>query len=109
KLEDAPDAIAMLADVDMHAMQTSGNVIRNVTADHFAGAAMDEIEDPRIWCEIVRQWSTLYPVFSFVPRSLNIASTGSPNDRAAVRVHDIGLRLWTNAERETGFEVIVGG
>ena len=109
KLEDAPDALAALAEVDMHAMQTSGNCIRNVTADHFAGAAIDEIEDPRIWCEIVRQWSTLHPEFSFLPRKFKIAITGSPNDRAAVRVHDIGLRLWRNGQGETGFEVIVGG
>ena len=109
KLEDAPDALAALAEVDMHAMQTSGNVIRNVTADHFAGAALDEIEDPRIWCEIVRQWSTLHPEFSFLPRKFKIAITGSPNDRAAVRVHDIGLRLWRNDAGEVGFEVIVGG
>ena len=109
KLEDAPDALAALAEVDMHAMQTSGNVIRNVTADHFAGAAADEIEDPRIWCEIVRQWSTLHPEFSFLPRKFKIAVTGSPNDRAAVRVHDIGLRLWRNPAGEVGFEVIVGG
>jgi sulfite reductase (NADPH) hemoprotein beta-component len=109
KLEDAPDALAALAEVDMHAMQTSGNVIRNVTADHFAGAAADEIEDPRIWCEIVRQWSTLHPEFSFLPRKFKIAITGSPNDRAAVRVHDIGLRLWANEAGEVGFEVIVGG
>ncbi len=109
KLEDAPDALAALAEVDMHAMQTSGNCIRNVTADHFAGAAIDEIEDPRIWCEIVRQWSTLHPEFSFLPRKFKIAITGSPNDRAAVRVHDIGLRLWQNEQGEVGFEVIVGG
>ncbi len=109
RLEDAPDALAALAEVDMHAMQTSGNVIRNVTADHYAGAAVDEIEDPRIWCEIVRQWSTLHPEFSFLPRKFKIAITGSPNDRAAVRVHDVGLRLWRNAEGEVGFEVIVGG
>ncbi|MGE5151867.1 MAG: nitrite/sulfite reductase [Rhodospirillaceae bacterium] len=109
RLEDAPDAVAMLAEVDMHSIQTSGNVVRNTTADHFAGAAIDEIEDPRVWCEIIRQWSTLHPEFSFLPRKFKIAVTGSPNDRAAVRVHDIGLRLWTNAERETGFEVIVGG
>jgi sulfite reductase (NADPH) hemoprotein beta-component len=109
KLEDAPDALAELAEVDMHAMQTSGNCIRNVTADHYAGAAIDEIEDPRIWCEIVRQWSTLHPEFSFLPRKFKIAITGSPNDRAAVRVHDIGLRLWRNEAGELGFEVIVGG
>ena len=109
RLEDAPDALAALAEVDMHALQTSGNCIRNVTADHFAGAAADEIEDPRIWAEIVRQWSTLHPEFTFLPRKFKIAITGSPNDRSAVRVHDIGLRLWRNAEGEVGFEVIVGG
>ena len=109
KLEDAPDALAELAEVDMHAMQTSGNCIRNVTADHYAGAAIDEIEDPRIWCEIVRQWSTLHPEFTFLPRKFKIAITGSPNDRAAGRVHDIGLRLWRNDAGEVGFEVIVGG
>ena len=109
KLEDAPDALAALAEVDMHALQTSGNCIRNVTADHFAGAAADEIEDPRIWAEIVRQWSTLHPEFTFLPRKFKIAITGSPNDRAAVRVHDIGLRLWRNDAGEVGFEVIVGG
>jgi sulfite reductase (NADPH) hemoprotein beta-component len=109
KLEQAPDAVAALAEVDMHSIQTSGNCIRNVTADHFAGAAADEIEDPRIWCEIVRQWSTLHPEFSFLPRKFKIAITGSPNDRAAVRVHDIGLRLWRNDQGEVGFEVIVGG
>ena len=109
KLEHAPDALAALAEVDMHGIQTSGNLIRNVTADHFAGAAVDEIEDPRIWCEIVRQWSTLHPEFSFLPRKFKIAITGSPNDRAAVRVHDVGLRLWRNDQGEIGFEVIVGG
>jgi sulfite reductase (NADPH) hemoprotein beta-component len=109
KLEDAPDAVAALAEVDMHAIQTSGNVIRNTTADHFAGAAADEIEDPRIWCEMIRQWSTLHPEFSFLPRKFKIAVTGSPNDRAAVRVHDVGLRLWRNPEGQVGFEVIIGG
>jgi sulfite reductase (NADPH) hemoprotein beta-component len=109
KLEQAPDAIAALAEVDMHSIQTSGNCVRNTTADHFAGAAADEIEDPRVWCEIVRQWSTLHPEFSFLPRKFKIAITGSPNDRAAVRVHDIGLRLWRNSDGEVGFEVIVGG
>ncbi|MBS0549926.1 MAG: nitrite/sulfite reductase [Proteobacteria bacterium] len=109
RLEDAPDAVAMLAEVDMHSIQTSGNVVRNTTADHFAGAAADEIEDPRVWCEIVRQWSTLHPEFSFLPRKFKIAITGSPNDRAAVRIHDVGLRLWRNEQGETGFEVIVGG
>src|SRR5450432_156969 len=109
KLEDAPDALAALAEVDMHAMQTSGNVIRNVTADHFSGAAADEIEDARIWCEIIRQWSTFHPEFSFLPLKFKIAVTGSPHDRAAVKVHDIGLRMHKNAAGEIGFEVIVGG
>jgi sulfite reductase (NADPH) hemoprotein beta-component len=93
----------------MHAIQTSGNCIRNVTADHYAGAAADEIEDPRIYAEIIRQWSTLHPEFSFLPRKFKIAVTGAPSDRAAVRVHDIGLRMRRSDEGETGFEVIVGG
>jgi len=109
RLEDAPDALADLAKVQMHALQTSGNVIRNVTADQWAGVAPDEIEDPRIWCEIIRQWSSLHPEFSFLPRKFKIAVTGSPNDRAAVRVHDIGLRMLRNDAGESGFEVIVGG
>jgi sulfite reductase (NADPH) hemoprotein beta-component len=109
RLEDAPDALADLAKVEMHAIQTSGNCIRNVTADHWAGVAADEIEDPRIWCEIIRQWSTVHPEFSFLPRKFKIAVTGSPNDRAAVRVHDIGLRMLRDASGEAGFEVIVGG
>ncbi len=109
RLEEAPDALADLARVQMHAVQTSGNCIRNVTADQWAGVAPDEIEDPRIWCEIVRQWSSLHPEFTFLPRKFKIAITGSPNDRAAVRVHDIGLRMHRNAAGEVGFEVIVGG
>jgi sulfite reductase (NADPH) hemoprotein beta-component len=109
KLVDAPDILAELASVEMHAIQTSGNCIRNVTADHFAGAAADEIEDSRIWCEIIRQWSTFHPEFSFLPRKFKIAVTGSPHDRAAVKVHDIGLRMHRNAGGEAGFEVIVGG
>jgi sulfite reductase (NADPH) hemoprotein beta-component len=109
KLEDAADALADLAKVEMHAIQTSGNCIRNVTADHWAGVAIDEIEDPRIWCEIIRQWSTVHPEFSFLPRKFKIAVTGSPNDRAAVRVHDIGLRMRRDDQGEVGFEVIVGG
>jgi sulfite reductase (NADPH) hemoprotein beta-component len=109
KLVDAPDILAELASVEMHAIQTSGNCIRNVTADHFAGAAADEIEDSRIWCEIIRQWSTFHPEFSFLPRKFKIAVTGSPHDRAAVKVHDIGLRMHRNAAGEAGFEVIVGG
>ncbi len=93
----------------MHAIQTSGNCIRNVTADHFAGVAADEIEDPRPWCEIIRQWSTFHPEFSFLPRKFKIAVTGAPHDRAAVQVHDIGLRMHKNDAGEIGFEVIVGG
>jgi len=109
RLEDTPDILAELAEVEMHGIQTSGNCIRNVTADHFAGAAADEIEDPRVWCEIVRQWSTFHPEFSFLPRKFKIAITGAPHDRAAVKVHDIGLRMHKNAAGEVGFEVIVGG
>ena len=85
KLTETPDILASLAEVEMHAIQTSGNCIRNVTADPYAGVALDEIEDPRIWCEIVRQWSTVHPEFSFLPRKFKIAVTGAPNDRAAVR------------------------
>jgi sulfite reductase (NADPH) hemoprotein beta-component len=109
RLEDAPDALADLATVQMHALQTSGNCIRNVTADQWAGVAADEIADPRIYAEIVRQWSSLHPEFSFLPRKFKIAITGSPNDRAAVRVHDIGLRMHRDEIGEAGFEVIVGG
>ncbi len=109
RLEDTPDILAELAEVEMHAIQTSGNCIRNVTADHFAGVAADEIEDPRIWCEIIRQWSTLHPEFSFLPRKFKIAVTGAPNDRAAVAVHDIGLRMLRNEAGDIGFEVQVGG
>ena len=108
-LKDTPDILAELAEVEMHAIQTSGNCIRNVTADQFAGAAADEIEDPRVWAEIIRQWSTLHPEFSFLPRKFKIAITGSPNDRAAVRVHDIGLRMHRDDGGAVGFEVIVGG
>jgi len=109
RLEDVPDILADLASVEMHAIQTSGNCIRNVTADQYAGVAADEIEDPRIYSEIIRQWSTLHPEFSFLPRKFKIAVTGSPNDRAAVAVHDIGLRLYRNDRGEAGFEVMVGG
>ncbi len=108
-LEDIPDMLAELAAVQMHAIQTSGNCIRNVTADQFAGVAAGEIEDPRIYAEIIRQWSSLHPEFSFLPRKFKIAVTASPHDRAAVRVHDIGLRARRNEAGETGFEVIVGG
>ena len=107
-LADTPDILAELAEVEMHAIQTSGNCIRNVTADHFAGAAAGEVEDPRIWCEIIRQWSTFHPEFSFLPRKFKIAVTATERDRAALRVHDIGLKLLRD-ERGVGFEVMVGG
>lgn len=109
KLEETPDILSELAEVEMHAIQTSGNCIRNTTSDQYAGAAADEIEDPRIWCEIVRQWSTLHPEFSFLPRKFKIAITGCEDDRAAVRVHDIGLIMKRGEGGEVGFEVIVGG
>jgi sulfite reductase (NADPH) hemoprotein beta-component len=109
RLEDAPDILAELAEVEMHAMQTSGNCVRNITADHYAGVAGDEIEDPRTYAEIIRQWSTLHPEFSFLPRKFKIAVTGSPRDRAAARVHDIGLQMRRSESGEVGFEVIVGG
>ncbi|TVR99790.1 MAG: nitrite/sulfite reductase [Rhodospirillales bacterium] len=108
-LKDVPDILLDLAEVEMHALQTSGNCIRNVTADQYAGAAADEIEDPRVWCEIIRQWSSLHPEFSFLPRKFKIAVTGAPNDRAAVAVHDIGLRIVRNEAGEVGFQVLVGG
>ena len=109
KLEDTPQILEELAEVEMHAIQTSGNCIRNVTADHFAGAAADEIADPRPYAEILRQWSSLHPEFSFLPRKFKIAITGAPHDRAAVQVHDIGLQLTRNDAGETGFVVFVGG
>ncbi|GGL59460.1 nitrite/sulfite reductase [Wenxinia marina] len=109
KLKDVPDILDALADVQMHAIQTSGNTIRNVTADHFAGAAADEIEDPRPYAELLRQWSTDHPEFQFLPRKFKIAVTGSPNDRAVTKSHDIGLRMVRNAAGTPGFEVIVGG
>jgi sulfite reductase (NADPH) hemoprotein beta-component len=109
KLEETPDILAELAEVEMHAIQTSGNCIRNVTADHYAGVAADEIEDPRIHAEVIRQWSTLHPEFSFLPRKFKIAVTGAPRDRAAVKVHDIGLIMKRDGSGRPGFEVIVGG
>lgn len=109
KLAEIPDAMADFSKVQMHAIQTSGNCIRNTTADQYSGAAADEIEDPRIWCEIIRQWSTFHPEFTFLPRKFKMAVTGSPNDRAAVAVHDIGLRMREDDQGEIGFEVIVGG
>ncbi len=109
KLEDSADILDALAEVEMHAIQTSGNCIRNTTADAYAGAAADEIEDPRVWCEIIRQWSTLHPEFAFLPRKFKIAVTGAAQDRAAIRVHDIGLAIKRNEAGEIGFEVLVGG
>ena len=108
ELRDVPDMLDALAEVDMHAIQTSGNTIRNVTADHFAGAAADEIADPRPVAELIRQWSTDHPEFQFLPRKFKVAVTGSPNDRAVTRAHDIGLRM-IEQDGEAGFEVIVGG
>jgi sulfite reductase (NADPH) hemoprotein beta-component len=109
KLEDVPDILAELAEVEMHAMQTSGNCIRNVTSDHLAGVAPDEIADPRPYCEIIRQWSTLHPEFSYLPRKFKIAVTASPQDRAASQVHDIGVHIVRNDVGQIGFEVLVGG
>ena len=108
KLEDVPGILQALADVEMHAIQTSGNTVRNVTADHFAGAAADELADPRPIAELIRQWSTDHPEFQFLPRKFKIAVTGSPNDRAVTRAHDIGLRMIVQ-DGLRGFEVIVGG
>jgi len=109
RLRDVPDILDALAEVEMHAIQTSGNTIRNVTADHFAGAAADEIEDPRPIAELLRQWSTDHPEFQFLPRKFKIAVTGSPTDRAVTRAHDIGLRMVRDGTGNPGFEVIVGG
>jgi sulfite reductase (NADPH) hemoprotein beta-component len=109
KLPDVPAILSALADVEMHAIQTSGNCVRNVTADHFAGAAADEIADPRPYAELLRQWSMDHPEFQFLPRKFKIAITGAPNDRAVTKAHDIGLRMVRNAAGEPGFEVIVGG
>ncbi len=108
ELTDVPDMLDALSRVGLHAIQTSGNTVRNVTADHFAGAAADEIADPRPFAELIRQWSTDHPEFQFLPRKFKIAVTGSPNDRAVTRAHDIGLRMVTQGG-EPGFEVIVGG
>ena len=108
RLRDVPDMLDALAEIGMHAIQTSGNCVRNVTADHFAGAAADEIADPRPVAELLRQWSTDHPEFQFLPRKFKIAITGSPNDRAVTRAHDIGLRMVRQGD-EQGFEVIVGG
>ncbi|MEQ6247801.1 nitrite/sulfite reductase [Sulfitobacter sp. HNIBRBA3233] len=108
ELRDVPDMLDALAEVNLHAIQTSGNTIRNVTADHFAGAAADEIADPRPVAELIRQWSTDHPEFQFLPRKFKVAVTGSPHDRAVIKAHDIGLRI-VERDGEQGFEVVVGG
>ena len=109
KLEELPQAMADLAKVGMHGMQTSGNNVRNITTDQWAGVAPDEIEDPRVWAEVIRQHVTLHPEFSFMPRKFKIAVGTAAHDRAALRIHDMALRLHRNAAGETGFEVMVGG
>ena len=109
KLEEVPDILAELLEVEMHAVQTSGNCIRNTTADQFSGVAADEIEDARPYCEIIRQWSTFHPEFAFLPRKFKIAVCGSESDRAAIMMHDIGLQITHDAEGKTAFKVFVGG
>ena len=109
KLAELPDALADLAEVGIHSMQTSGNNTRNVTSDQWAGVVPGEVEDPRIWSEILRQYTTLHPEFSFLPRKFKFAITASAHDRAAIKIQDIGLRLHRNAQGEIGFEVLVGG
>ncbi|MBT5006551.1 MAG: nitrite/sulfite reductase [Halieaceae bacterium] len=108
-LAEVPDMLAELATVQMHAIQTSGNCIRNTTTDQYAGVATDELEDPRPWCEIIRQWSTLHPEFAFLPRKFKIAVCGSDEDRAAIHAHDIGIELVRNNEGESGLRILVGG
>ena len=109
KLEDSPAILADLASVGMHAIQTSGNCIRNTTADHFAGAAADEIEDPRPYAELLRQWSTFHPEFDYLPRKFKVAIIGSETDRAAMKLHDIGIQVVKNEAGETGLRFYVGG
>lgn len=109
KLEDVPEILAELATVQMHAIQTSGNDIRNTTTDQFAGILADEVEDPRPWAEIIRQWSTFHPEFAYLPRKFKIAIIGTKEDRAATQLHDIGLRIVKNKDGDVGFEVLVGG
>src|SRR6478609_11686667 len=109
RLEDVPDILADLASVEMHAIQTSGNDVRNITSDHFAGVTADEVADPRPYCELVRQWAALHPEFAYLPRKFKIAITGATHDRAAILIHDIGLGLVRNDAGEIGFRVVVGG
>lgn len=109
QIEDVPDILAELATVEMHSIQTSGNCIRNVTSDPLAGVVPDELEDPRPWCEIIRQWSTFHPEFTYLPRKFKIAVTGSPRDRAASQLHDIGVHIARGPRGEPGFEILAGG
>jgi sulfite reductase (NADPH) hemoprotein beta-component len=109
KLEEVPDILADLASVQMHAIQTSGNCVRNITTDHFAGVAKDEIVDSFVWCEIMRQWSTFHPEFTWLPRKFKIAMNGAASDRAATEVHDIGLHAVRADDGAVGFRVVVGG
>src|SRR5450631_200833 len=109
KLEDVPDILAELAAVEMHAIQTSGNCIRNTTSDHLAGITPDELEDPRPWCEMIRQWSTFHPEFTYLPRKFKIAVTGAPQDRAASLVHDVGVHIVRGPDGAPGFEILAGG
>ena len=109
QLEDVPKILGELAEVQMHAVQTSGNCIRNTTSDQFAGVSQDELEDPRPWCEIIRQWSTFHPEFAFLPRKFKIAVCGTEGDRTAIQVHDIGIQIVKNSADDIGFEVLAGG
>ncbi|HEY4971338.1 MAG TPA: nitrite/sulfite reductase, partial [Steroidobacteraceae bacterium] len=109
KLEQVPDILAELAQVEMHAIQTSGNCIRNTTSDHLAGVTPEELEDPRPWCELIRQWSTFHPEFTYLPRKFKIAVTGAAQDRAASLVHDVGVHIVRGPGGELGFEILAGG
>ena len=109
KLEEVPDILAELAEVEMHSIQTSGNCIRNTTSDHLAGVTPDELEDPRPWCELIRQWSTFHPEFTYLPRKFKIAVTGAAQDRAASLVHDVGVHIVRGPDGAPGFEILAGG
>ena len=109
ELEDVPDILAHLAEVEMHAIQTSGNCIRNTTTDQYAGVSADELEDSRPFCEAIRQWSTFHPEFAFLPRKFKIAVCGTKVDQAATQVHDIGVYLIKNSNGEVGFRILAGG
>src|SRR5581483_57506 len=109
RLEDTPEILAQLAEVEMHAIQTSGNCVRNITTDHFAGVAGDEIADPRPYCELIRQWAALNPEFAYLPRKFKIGVSGATHDRVALLIHDVGLALVRNPGGELGFRVSVGG